>query len=576
MTVGQLLLRICSLCVPIMTMAACAGVSPQRDEPARSDLIISGPMTPAEDATSDEMYEVLAAELAGRLGHVPEAVAHYSRAAQLSDDPRIAERATRVALFAGVLREAIENGERWAKLAPDDPDAQRTLALLYVKSGHPERAVTHLERVVSIEPEQGNGFMAAAAVLAGAEDGSKALDAMSKLVARYKTDPQAYLAYATLALKLEDYPAAVQASDKALALDPRLAQARMIKAQSLLKQGATERALKSMSSAASEDPTNFELQFSYGKMLVQAQRYGEAREVFERLLREQPKHPDLLYTLGLLNLQEGRYSAATDYFRHLVQTGKRIDEAYYYLGRIEEERKRYRPALDYYAKVGEGEYHVDAQVRIGTMLARVGEWPKVREHFKQRRDRAGDEATEVRLYLAEGRVLRDVKRYAEAFRLFSRALIEHPGNPDLLYARALIAEKMGRLDFLERDLKAILAKDPDNATALNALGYTLAEHNRRLEEARGYIERALRLKPDDPTVMDSMGWIQYRLGNYRQAEKYLRKAYGLLQDPEIAGHLSELLWHQGRRAEALKVLQTALQKDPEDNYLLQLKGELRP
>ncbi len=575
MNVGQLLFRICFPLAMATTVAGCAGLGPGREGPTRPVIRVAEPATPEQDAVSDEMYEVLAAELAGRLGDVSGAVAHYTHAARLSDDPRIAERATRVALFAGALKEAIESGKRWEQLAPDDPEAQQTLALLYVRSGHPERAVPYLERLVAVEHGEGNRFLAAAAVLAGAEDRAKALDAMAKLVARHPTDPRAQLALATLALKLEDYPAAVRASDRALALDPHLGQARVIRAQGLLKQGATERALESMAQAVREDPQDFELQFTYGRMLVQAQRYGQARKLFERLLREHPRHSDLLYTLGLLNLQEGRYTSATRYFKRLAATAKRKDEAYYYLGRIDEDRKRYRQALDWYRQVGEGEYLVDAQARIGIMLARLGEWAEVREHFKTLRDRASDENTLVRLYLAEGQVLRDAGRYQEAFRLYSRALTEHPNNADLLYARALIAEKLDRVDLLEQDLKAILARDPNNATALNALGYTLAERNLRLDEALAYIRRALELKPDDPTVMDSMGWVQYRLGHYEEAEKYLRKAYSRLQDPEIAGHLSELLWHQGRRAEALSLLRAAMEKNPEDDALRRLKQRLK-
>ena len=155
--------------------------------------------------------------------------------------------------------------------------------------------------------------------------------------------------------------------------------------------------------------------------------------------------------------------------------------------------------------------------------------------------------------------------------VYNRALTEHPGNEDLLYARALMAEKIDRIDLLEADLRAILEQDPDNATALNALGYTLADRNERIHEAFGYIKRALEARPDDPTVIDSMGWVHFRMGNYPEAEKYLRRAFELLKDAEIAGHLSELYWAKGDKSQAWDVLHRALEKDPDDEYLLELQ-----
>ncbi len=179
------------------------------------------------------------------------------------------------------------------------------------------------------------------------------------------------------------------------------------------------------------------------------------------------------------------------------------------------------------------------------------------------------------MYLIEGQLLHDEKLYVAAMDLYSEGLQEFPGHSDLLYARALMAEEIDRIDILETDLKAILLEDPDNASALNALGYTLADHNFRIEEALGYIKRALEIRPDDPAVIDSMGWVQFRLGNYAEAESYLRKAYGLLDDAEIAGHLGELLWFQGNYDEARKIINEVLEREPDDEYLLELQQKFQ-
>ena len=181
----------------------------------------------------------------------------------------------------------------------------------------------------------------------------------------------------------------------------------------------------------------------------------------------------------------------------------------------------------------------------------------------------------IEVYLIEGQLLHDEELYVAAMDLYSEGLQEFPGHSDLLYARALMAEEIDRIDLLEADLKLILAEDPENASALNALGYTLADHNSRVYEALGYIKKALEIRPDDPAVMDSMGWVQFRLGNYAEAETYLRKAFGVLEDAEIAGHLVELLWAQGNFDEANKVMNDTLKRYPEDEYLLELKQRLK-
>jgi tetratricopeptide (TPR) repeat protein len=275
--------------------------------------------------------------------------------------------------------------------------------------------------------------------------------------------------------------------------------------------------------------------------------------------------------MGLLNLQEQNFDEAVKNFKRLVKTGTRADEGHYYLGRVAEERKRYKEAITWYLKVGEGDYFLDAQSRVAGVYVKLGSLQKARDQLKRARNETDDEEVSIRLYLAEGQLLREAKLYNAGMALYSRALTEHPGNGDLLYSRALMAEKIDRIDLLEADLRAILADDPNNATALNALGYTLADRNERIEEAFAYIKRALKAKPDDPTVIDSMGWVQFRMGNINEAEHYLRRAFELLQDAEIAGHLSEIIWEKGNKSEARDLIREALKREPEDEYLLELR-----
>ena len=210
-----------------------------------------------------------------------------------------------------------------------------------------------------------------------------------------------------------------------------------------------------------------------------------------------------------------------------------------------------------------------AQMRMGVVLAKAGDVAAAGQHFDTLR--RNHPQSGITLYLAEAEALREAERYQDAFNSLNQALTVHPNDKDLLYARALAAEKIDRLEILERDLRAILAIDPKNGQALNALGYTLADRTDRYQEALGYIEQALAQLPEDASVLDSMGWVQYRLGNRDKAIEYLRHAYQVNADAEIAAHLSEVLWVNGQRDEAKKIWKKALAREPNSAHLRKLR-----
>ncbi len=202
------------------------------------------------------------------------------------------------------------------------------------------------------------------------------------------------------------------------------------------------------------------------------------------------------------------------------------------------------------------------------LLAKQDKLDSAREHLHAIRSRNSKEG--VRLYLVESELLIEADRHADARGVYDHALAEHPEDSDLLYARAMLAEKMDRLDLLEEDLRSIISREPNNAQALNALGYTLADRTDRYQEAYEFISRALEIKPDDYYILDSMGWVLYRLGRHQEALEYLRRAAGLTDDSEVAAHLGEVLWVTGDKAGAHKVWESALETTPDDERLLEL------
>jgi tetratricopeptide (TPR) repeat protein len=290
------------------------------------------------------------------------------------------------------------------------------------------------------------------------------------------------------------------------------------------------------------------------------------------MLNKAPKEPDVLFALGILSLQLDDTASAREYFTRLNDTGQRKDDAAFYLGQVEENAGNAEAALSWYLKVG-GDNESDAQVRVARIYAGQGQIERSREVLQRLRDEQADNA--AALFLIEAELLKGVGLDQDAMAVYDVALTQFQGNPDLLYARALHAASMDRVDILERDLTAVLEKDPANSEALNALGYTLADRTDRYAEALGYIQRAMEIKPDEPAILDSMGWVQYRLGNLQEALKYLRRAVERTRDGEIAAHLGEVLWAMGERDEAWRVWEGALAEFPDHAYLLRVVGRHR-
>ncbi len=509
------------------------------------------------------MYHILVGEIAGQRDALDVAVRHYLEAARLARDPRVAARATRIAVYARRQAGAIAAAERWVALAPGDLDARQTLAILYVRTGRTDDALAQLREVLKAGGER--AFDTVAAVLAREKDRERALAVMDRLRREAATRPEAHLAYARLALHAGKSEAALAAADEALHRRPAWTEALLVRARALVRLDRRDEALADLRRGAHARPKDWRLGLAYARMLVEARRFDEARAEFSRLNALRPDDPDVIHALGLLAIEARDWDAAVRYLGRLYAMGKRRDEAAYFLGSIFETRKRYDEALRWFGRVQRGEYRLDAQVRIARVRARKGDMAGARALLKAMRRQ--HPALAVRLFLAEGEILAEHKRHREALALYTRALAKLPDNPDLLYARALVAEKLDRLDLVEADLRRILAKDPDNVHALNALGYTLADRTDRYQEALRYIRRALELKPDNAAIIDSMGWVQYRLGNYELALKYLRRARELSNDPEIAAHLGEVLWVMGDRPAARQVWESALKESPESEIL---------
>ncbi len=559
-------------------LASCSSI-PGSTGGARSSensIQIRKPQSERYDAQSELMYEVLVGELSGQFGDVDQALEHYVNASLLTDEPSVAERATRIAMFAKDWPAGIKAASRWSELVGENLEISQILGVLELRSGNVDGAVPHFEKIMlAADDSPAKRYSIIGAVLAREPDSESSLKLLEKLVNKHFENPYGHLTLASLAFQSQDFQRTIDESELALGFKPDLIEARAMRAQALMNLDEVDQALTEMKIIVEEEPGNREMRTAYSRMLIGAERYDEAIQEFEVLLVANPNDGELVYRLGLLYLQQEKYAKAKVKFKRLVDRKQRVDESHYYIGRTDEELKNYSEAIAEFENVKQGEYYIDAKARIASIHAERDGLDKAQSYLKDLRDTLSAPESIIEVYLIEGQLLHDEELYVAAMDLYSEGLQEFPGHSDLLYARALMAEEIDRIDLLEADLKTILSEDPENASALNALGYTLADHNTRVDEALGYIKKALEIRPDDPAVMDSMGWVHFRLGNYAEAETYLRKAFGILEDAEIAGHLVELLWAQGNYDEATKVMSDMLKRYPEDEYILELKQRLQ-
>ncbi len=533
--------------------------------PSRSQVTRGATSYPPGSLTPDLLYSVLVGDVAMQREQYPLAYEHYLQAARTARDARLAELATQAALGMEDNPRAEEAVHLWLDLAPRSLTAHQVAALLAIDMGKVTEARTHLRKLVELGRKNGgDGFLDAARLLVRVKDPKERLRLMAELRDTQPKKPEAQFAYAIVAASAGDNSGAEQAARRALSLRPRWSEAQMFLVRVMLAEGKKTEAAKTLAGFLKESPDDLALRTAYARLLVEQEAYAEAQKEFKRLLRAKPGDPGLLLALGVLAIQTQAPAAARGYFEQLLATGKRRDDALFYLGQLDEQEKRRESAIGHYSQI-RSEHLVDAQIRMARLYAEGGEINRSRELIGQLRAQAPEQAQG--LYLIEAEILREVKRPQEALDVYDEAVRAYPDDPDLLYARALQGAQMKRVDILERDLRKILAKDPDNANALNALGYTLADQTDRYQEALGLLERALALKPDDPAVLDSMGWLQHRLGNNAEALRLLKRAAQLLQDPEISAHLGAVLWVEGRRDEARHVWGEALVRDPDSDYL---------
>lgn len=521
------------------------------------------------------LFKITLAEIAIQRGQPHVAVPAFLEVARETKDPRIARRATEVAWNARFLPAALEAATLWLQADPESARARQTMIALLVNQSRLDDALPHLEKWLAGDPEHsGQNFLQLSTLVAGHEDKPAILRLLRTLAAKYPQVPEASLAVAQAAWNANDQPAALAASRQALKLRPDWELAALFQAQALQRNSAEE-AMVFLDGFVKAHPGARDARLNYARMLVSARRYPEARKQFEALLGDASNNAEITMAVATLSIQAKDYAAAETQLRRALDIGhKDPDTVRMYLGQVNEELKRTDEALKWYAAVTHGAQFIPAQARYAGVLSKQGKLAEARRHLQA--VEAGDAQQRTQLILAEAGLLRDANAYQEAFDFLGAAVARAPDSPDLLYDHAMAAEKVNRIDVLETNLRKVIAMQPTHAHAYNALGYTLADRNQRLPEARALIETAHKLAPQDPFILDSMGWVLHRLGQNEEALGYLQRSFESRPDGEIAAHLGEVLWLLGRQDEARKLWADALRDHPKNEVLQSTVKRLAP
>jgi tetratricopeptide (TPR) repeat protein len=555
-------LPILSFCV---FLGACATPAPAPvvavPEPAEEPPLVIEPIEKPIPAGS--VYPLLVAEFALRRGAYDVALENYLEQSEQLDEPGVSAQATRLAQFMRRDPEALASAQRWVQTDPDNIEANNVLATLLIRGGRPVEALPYLA-VITRSGEQAQYPMLLKGFRTMAPAQQVALvQGINEIALEFPEDTQILITQALIFDELGQQDEALDKLESVFAEDPYQAQAVLLEAKLLLDRNA-KKPFQRLETTLLEDPDNTRLRLQYARMLTRSDM-DAARAQFEILNSQSPGDGDLLFSLALINRESSNLEQAREYLQEMLELGLRTDEAHYYLGRIAEDERDLSEAVIHYMQVESGGDFMNANNRIGNILLGADEGAQFHGYMTQLRNKYPDQR-EV-LYALQVDLLNRSNNNAAAMALVNEALEEFPQSTTLRYSRSIIAEQQDNLALMESDLRTIIAKEPDNASALNALGYSLANRTERYDEAYPLIARALQLQPDEPAILDSMGWILYRQGSHQEALEFLSRAYIKFPDPEVAAHLGEVLWVTGETDAAVDVWRGAMLKDPDHKIL---------
>ncbi len=558
---------------PEAAKALPAALRPSNPAGAPPEIELTGPL----------LFQIMAAEVALQRGDTGAAFATYLSVARTTRDARLARRATEIAVGGRAAPQALEAAQLWRELDPASAEAARAVTALLVANGKYDEAATAFAAQMQAAPDPAAELARIQRSLVRAPDRTAGFALLEKLAQPYRDDPKigadVRLVLAGGAHAAGLAPRAIELAQSALALRPDFERAALTAAQLMARPEGKDdaagraRALRLLQDFLARNPQAVDARMGYARMLVADAKYEEARAQFAQVVGADERNLDALYALAVLSLETPALRADArrlfERYLKLIEDSPGVERdpapAYLNLARIAEEEKRYPEALQWLDRIAGGEQYVNARVRRALVLGKMSRVEEGRKVLAETPVASAEERT--RIVLAEGQLLREAKRYRDAFDVLAQGLARAPDDTSLLYDAAMAAERLDKLDVMEDYLRRLIKLRPDYAHAYNALGYTFADRNIRLQEARELIEKALELEPEDGYILDSMGWLYFRLGDLARAREYLERAYRLKPEAEIAAHLGEVMWMQGERDAARRLWREYSKKEPDNETL---------
>ena len=519
------------------------------------------------EANAEFVYKYLLGEIAGQRGDLSLASQLFLDLAKKTRDPRLAERAAKTAAYGRQQRLALDAATLWAELDPSSLEAQQATSQMMVSTGDIQSAVPHIKELLSKEESRATTFLYLNDLLRNQQDKKAVLTTIKELAQPYPSSAEAHFSVAQAAWFAQDMDAAESAITQASQLRPDWEVSAQMQGQILAKK-SPEKAVDFYKAFLNKNPKANNLRMHYAKLLVRLKRYEEAKPEFIKLTELEKDNPDTNAVVGLLSLEANELDMAEQYLQQSLRNGfKDPEKIYMYLG-ITADRKKNKPkALEWYGKIHKSNQHyLEAQLATAHIIAQTKNTNAAISMLDNLTELTV--AQEVAVAQAQASLLVQDKRHQEAFELIKKTINTIPNTPQLIYDYAMAAERIGKLDLMENELRKVIQLQPDFSAAYNALGYSFADRNINLKEAKTLIETAHKLSPSDHYILDSLGWVEYRLGNYAVAAEHLRKAYSIQEDPEISAHLGEVLWKQGLQEEAKNIWGKALKAFPENSTLV--------
>lgn len=529
-----------------------------------------------QDYSVNTFYALLVAEMAGQRQLYDVALGNYLLESHRTQDPGVTARATQIAQYIGADQAALDAATLWVKLDPNNPQAQIALSSELVKAARFNESALHLQAALDLEPLLNVNFISVQGV--DMTEGSRELwlESLTPLTGRYKENQALLFNIASLHQQQENYDAALAICQDLLKQHPEFYPAWSLKARLLATQEKFDDALKTINQALKRFKQDKSFTLLKARLLIKQKKVKEASKVFSQLNEQYPDDAHILLPLALTQLEMKDYLGAKLSLQKLLNLQQMQNEAHYYLGRIEQFNGDNDTALYHYLAMQGGREFLAAQAAIVNIYLSQNQSDTALQHVRSQRNI--DHENQQAYFLMEVDILNRTKQYDASLKVLNAALAAHQDSTDLRYSRAMVSEKLGNLSQLEQDLEHIISLDPNNATALNALGYTLADRTSRLDEALKLIKKALAIAPKDPAILDSLGWVYYRMGRLQDALKLLQQAFEVFPDAEIAAHLGEVHWALDDKQTAKDIWKKALEKTPDSEIikdtLLRLEVEL--